>query len=246
MKVVEYGTEHSDIILLLHGGGLSWWNYRSEAELLCTRFHVILPLLDGHAGSDADFTGIADNAERVISFIDRACGGKVLVLGGLSLGAQILVEVLSRRKDICRHAIIESASLPQSWLTHALIGPSVSASYGLLRYPWFVRSQFKALKIRDDLFEDYARDSCAISKANMISFLKANTAYRPREEIKDVEAAVHIVVGGKELRSMRLSAEILHGLIPGSRLEIKEGLHHGAYSLNHPDEYAKDLLAMIG
>ena len=32
MKVVEYGKGNKDIIILLHGGGLSWWNYEEVAE----------------------------------------------------------------------------------------------------------------------------------------------------------------------------------------------------------------------
>ena len=52
MNVIEYGKQNSDIIILLHGGGLSWWNYRAEAELLSDRYHVVLPILDGHADSD--------------------------------------------------------------------------------------------------------------------------------------------------------------------------------------------------
>lgn len=35
MKYIEYGKENSEVIMMLHGGGLSWWNYRKEAELLC-------------------------------------------------------------------------------------------------------------------------------------------------------------------------------------------------------------------
>ena len=27
--------------MMLHGGGLSWWNYRKEAELLCDEYHII-------------------------------------------------------------------------------------------------------------------------------------------------------------------------------------------------------------
>ena len=27
MRVVAYGKDNTDIIVLLHGGGLSWWNY---------------------------------------------------------------------------------------------------------------------------------------------------------------------------------------------------------------------------
>ena len=36
----EYGTEHKETIILLHGGGLSWWNYRDAAEVLQDEYHV--------------------------------------------------------------------------------------------------------------------------------------------------------------------------------------------------------------
>ena len=34
MNFKEYGDNSKDTIMLLHGGGLSWWNYREEAEKL--------------------------------------------------------------------------------------------------------------------------------------------------------------------------------------------------------------------
>lgn len=71
--------------MLLHGGGLSWWNYRVQAELLSDRCHVVLPILDGHAGSDNDFVSIEENASRIISFIDREYCGSVLLIGGKGL-----------------------------------------------------------------------------------------------------------------------------------------------------------------
>ena len=43
MNYVEYGKENSDVIILLHGGGLSWWNYKEVAERLQTDYHVVLP-----------------------------------------------------------------------------------------------------------------------------------------------------------------------------------------------------------
>ena len=64
MNYVEYGKENSDIIILLHGGGLSWWNYKETAEILQTNFRVILPILDGHAGSDKSFTTIENNSKN--------------------------------------------------------------------------------------------------------------------------------------------------------------------------------------
>ena len=45
MNYVEYGKAHNEVIVLIHGGGLSWWNYREVAELLSDDYHVILPIL---------------------------------------------------------------------------------------------------------------------------------------------------------------------------------------------------------
>ena len=71
MEFREYGHEKAETIILLHGGGLSWWNYRNVAEQLQQDFRVILPVLDGHAGSDREFTSIEDNAAEIIS--DSGC-----------------------------------------------------------------------------------------------------------------------------------------------------------------------------
>ena len=109
MRFVEYGKENHEKIVLLHGGGLLWWNYEDVAKSLQNEYHIILPILDGHAESDKPFTTIEDNAKEIIEFIDTHCGGSVLLIGGLSLGGQILLEVLSKRNDICKYAIIESA-----------------------------------------------------------------------------------------------------------------------------------------
>lgn len=49
MKVVEYGEKQPQVVLLLHGGGLSWWSYREVAHRLQAHYHVVLPVLDGHA-----------------------------------------------------------------------------------------------------------------------------------------------------------------------------------------------------
>ena len=75
MNFQEYGVDHSDTILLLHGGGLSWWNYREVAEILQGEYRIILPILDGHAGSDRPFTTIDENVEEIIQFIDDKLSG---------------------------------------------------------------------------------------------------------------------------------------------------------------------------
>jgi len=190
MKFVEYGTQNKEVIILLHGGGLSWWNYREEAELLQEDYHVILPVLDGHAGSDKDFV-----------------------------------------------SMIESALVIPMWITHYLVKPMVDMSHGLIKKKWFSKLQFKSLHMKEELYEDYYKDSVGITKENMISFLRGNSSYKVNEEIRNTNAKVHILVGQKESYKMRRSAEKLNMMMPESILEVLDGMYHGEFSLNCAQKY---------
>ena len=239
MKYKEFGADNHDVILFLHGGGLSWWNYREEAELLQAQYHVVLPILDGHGGSDRPFTSIEENAAELIAFIDEQFGGSVLMIGGLSLGAQILLEMLSQRSDICKYALVESAAVLPSKLTHALIGTAVSSSYGLIKNRSFAKKQFKALKIKEELFEDYYRDTCLIQKADMIAFMKANAAYALKDSICGCTAEVHVFAGEKETKEIRESVKAIKKALPECQVKILDGMYHGEFSLNYAKEYVR-------
>ena len=239
MRYVEYGSQNPETVILLHGGGLSWWNYRDVAQLLSDRFHVVLPILDGHADSDAPFTSIDDNATRIIAYIDQHFGGKVLAVGGLSLGGQIAVEMLAQRPDIYRFALLESALVKPSKLTRALIKPTFGMSYGLIKQMWFAKMQAAYLGIPKKLFDDYYRDTCKISKEDMIAFLQSNSAYSIKPALRDAQAKVHIVFGSKEQSLIRTSGKLLNHTILGSTMEVLPGYRHGDLSLNHPEQYAR-------
>ena len=241
MKVVEVGQENQDVIVLLHGGGLSWWQYQAQMDLLCENYHVVLPILDGHAGSDAYFTSIEDNAKRLLDYIDKTYGGSVFLIAGLSLGGQILLEMLALRKNICQYAIVESAAIIPDKLTAGLVAPLFSMSFPLIKKKWFAKMQFRSLGIRADLFEHYYEDTVKLSKQNLIAFTKASSLYQVKKNLKNSLARVRIIVGEKETKKMHASARYLHDLLPDSRLEIKAGLAHGQYAINQPDLYVKEL-----
>lgn len=245
MKIIEYGEENSEVIMLLHGGGLSWWNYREEANLLKETYHVVLPVLDGHADSDTPFTTIEENAKELVNYIDKNFQGTVLAIGGLSLGGQILIEMLSQRSDICKCAVIESALVIPMGLTNILIAPTFGMSYGLIKKSWFSKVQFRSLKIRSDLFEDYYRDTSKIAKHDMIRFLKSNSSYTMKPGLANTTAKAMILVGGKEQKKMRRSAEILHRTINDSKLQILDHYYHGELSLNHPRDYTELLNSLV-
>ncbi len=241
----EYGTQNKDTIILLHGGGLSWWNYIDEIELLKNQFHLVIPILDGHSGSDMNFTSIENNALKIIDFINTNYNGKVKLIGGLSLGGQILLEILSRKNDICDCAIIESTLAIPMKATYKMIRPAFSMSYGLISKKWFSKMQFKSLKIKKDLFNEYYRDTCKISKEDMIAFMEANSKYEIKDSLSSTKAKVLVVVGDKDRPIMKKSASIIHQKINGSRIEILPNYYHGDFSINNPQQYVKAINELI-
>ena len=229
MKYKEYGLKNKDIIILLHGGGLSWWNYIDEIGLLEDEFHIVIPILDGHSDSDTNFISIENNASEIINFINENYNGKVKLIGGLSLGGQVLLEILSRNPNICEYAVIESALVIPMKFTYKMIEPIFNLTYGLTKKSWFSKLQFKNLKIKN----------------NLIAFMKSNSSYELKDTLSRTRAKVLILVGIKERSIMKKSAVKIAELIPNSELEILQGYYHGDISINHADDYVERVKRLV-
>ena len=134
---------------------------------------MVLPILDGHAGCDKQFTTIENNALDIIEFVNIKLGGSVLMMGGLSLGGQILLEILSQRKDICKYAIVESVLVIPSKFTYSMIKPAFGSCYGLIKYKWFSKLQDSFIQVLPNMYhgefsinhaDDYVRKILEIVK----------------------------------------------------------------------------------
>ena len=110
MKFHEFGDKENQHIMLIHGGGNSWWNYLRQAKALSKEYHVILPTLDGHGEEyNTEYVSTIDSAQKLISYINQNCNGQLFLLCGVSLGGQIVIEMLSLKADISQKAIIDGS-----------------------------------------------------------------------------------------------------------------------------------------
>ncbi len=245
MLFTENGGASSPVIVLLHGGGLSNWSVRAAAELLCPEYRVITPVIDGHGvDGGTTFVSIEDSATKLIAYIDANCGGHVRAIAGLSLGAQITVEVLSRRRDITDCALVESA-LVIPMKAAAWSAPSYKMFAGLIQQEWFARMQARTLQLPDELFAQYFADSKKISSASLVNITRSNAAYALKTTYSQTQAKTIIVAGERELGIMLRSAKKLHAAIPGSELYIGPGLQHGEFSLKHTAAYVQALKRLM-
>lgn len=236
----EIGNKELPTIILLHGGGLSDWSWQNAIKELQSDFHIVTPIIDGHgADGKEEFVSIENSANKLIDYIDNQYNGTVFAIGGLSIGAQIVTEVLSLRDDIAQYAIIESALVYSIKGTTAITAPSYQLFYGLINKRWFSKMQAKTLCVPPDMFETYYQDSLQISKQSLINITISNGNYSLKDSISKTNAKVLIIVGSKEIGIMKKSAYLLHESIKDSDLYIAEGMKHGEISLVHTQKYVK-------
>lgn len=242
INMIFKDTENNGLptIILLHGGGLSWWSLKNVVEQLQSEYHIVTPIIDGH-GEDGEetFISIEDSASKIIKYIDAHCNGKVFAIGGLSIGAQIVTEVLSQRMDISDYAIIESALVyPIKGMT-AMTVPIYKLFYGIVKQRWFSKMQAKALCVPATMFEQYYQDSINISKQSLINITLSNGNYDLKNNIRQTKSKVLIIVGDKEIGIMKNSAKRLHDTISESGLYVAPEMGHGEISLVHSGKYVK-------
>ncbi|MCG3088861.1 alpha/beta fold hydrolase [Sporosarcina cyprini] len=238
MKFNVSGNSEMETIILLHGGGLSDWSLKRQVDYLSKKYYVVTPIIDGH-GEDSEtiFKSIEDSADQLITFIDTHCNGRVFAICGLSLGAQIVMEVISKRKAITRHAVIESGlAIPIEKLTKMSL-MAQKMTYGWIRWKWFAKMQARTLQIEDNLFDQYFEDSKKISKESLMNITYSNGNFHLNNRVKETKANVLIIVGSKEIQLMKKSARLLKETIAHSTLFIAEGMNHGEMSLVHTEKY---------
>ncbi|MCL2209280.1 MAG: alpha/beta hydrolase [Treponema sp.] len=240
MLFIENGKNELPVIILLHGGGLSSWALAGIIELLKDDYHIITPIIDGH-GEDGEnnFISIEDSAKKLLDYIEKQFKGNVFALGGLSIGAQIVIEALSKKEDIAQFIILESALILPIAGIKALTVPVINIFYGLLKNKWFSKIQSKSLLVSENIFEQYYHDSLKISKTSLVNIILSNGSYSLKPNMENAKMKALILAGEKEINLIKKSAKILNQKIKNSELKYIKNAGHGELSMKYPEEYVK-------
>lgn len=235
----EYGNIEQPTIILLHGGGLSDWSLEKIVIKLKEDYHIITPIIDGH-GEDSNtlFVSIEDSAQNLLRYIDEKLNKKVFAITGLSLGGQILVELLSQRKNIASYAVIESTLvLPIKGIDTYV--KFYKPFFSLVKNKWFSKLQAKSLFIPKELYKEYYQDSTQMSLETFTNIMLSNGRYSLKDSIENCETKILIIMGSREINLIKKSAKKLHETIPLSKVFIAQNMKHGEVSLSNPEKYVK-------
>lgn len=233
----EFGTNQTSTIVFIHGGGLSGWMWDKQVKYLSNDFHCLIPDLpeQGKSMGVKPFS-IKSSAEQIANLIKRkAHGGKAHVVGH-SIGAQILVQLLSSTPEVVDHAIVNSALVRRIPGMNSLIKPTVKLTIPLTRAKWFVKLQAKALSVPNELFEQYYNDSKSVTTDSLEHILTENANFGLPKGLDSCSVPTLIIVGQKERGIMRHSAKDLVAAIPNSKGYLVKGVGH-SFNFEDPNLY---------
>ena len=240
--VREHGPNRPSSIVFIHGGGLGGWMWERQVKDL-SDFHCLVPDLpeQGRSKELKPFS-IKDSAQQIAELIKkRAHGGKSHVVGH-SIGAQIVVQLLSFAPEVVDCAVVNSALVRRIPGMTGLIKPIVYLTIPLTKAKWFAWIQAKSLGVPDEDFARYFNDSRSLTTGSLVNILKENANFSLPEGLKYCTVPTLILVGQKERGVMRNSAKDLAAAIPNSKGYLVQGVGH-CFNFDDPNLYNQILRA---
>ncbi|WP_269083137.1 alpha/beta fold hydrolase [Ornithinibacillus californiensis] len=227
MNYIAYKKENAALMVFLHGGGVSSWMWDEQVKYFISTYHCIVPDLPGHGSSRNELFSIRSTAEKVIQLIDERKKGRPVIVIGFSLGAQVLVQILSMQTELIDFAIINSALTKPMNLGAKLLTPLFKLSFPLVKMRSFAKLQAKVLYINDQQFDMYYKETTETTLETFMKVMKENMSFAIPSRYNAAKTKILVTVGEKEKNIMKKSAMDLVHANPNSTGIIIPKIGHG-------------------
>ncbi|GAE33309.1 alpha/beta fold hydrolase [Halalkalibacter akibai] len=203
MYYKEYGETNSALMVFIHGGGVSGWMWDKQIEYFSSKFHCLVPEMPEHGRSKngVQFT-ICDAASELNELIKEKGKGKRVIAIGFSLGAQVLIAMLSQKPNLIDFAMINSALVKKVPFANTLT-KSMMFAFPLVKLKTFSKIQAKSMYINGDYQDIYYLESCRMNKDAFIRIMNENMSFKIPKNFKDSSSKILVTAGEKERKIMK-------------------------------------------
>lgn len=232
----EYGQLDAPLLVFIHGGGVGGWMWEEQIKFF-QGYHCIVPTLPEHGGQSGGTPFSIRESAKLLNdlIIEKANGQKVNVVG-FSIGAQVLVKMLSLQPTLIDKAMINSALTRPIAVPKSILGITLKLTYPLIRHKAFAKVQAKTLYLPPNLFDRYYEESCAITVESLTRVLDENMSFKTPESFSAVKSKMLVTVGEKERGMMKKSAHDLVMSNTNCHRIVWPNIGHGV-SLKEPSQF---------
>jgi pimeloyl-ACP methyl ester carboxylesterase len=225
LYISETNNKDAPAVIFLHALATSGWMWEQVVKDL-SNFNCIIPDLPGHGNSrDIKWISIADTARDIHEIIrQHAVNGKAHIVG-LSFGAYIGMEVISRYPESVESAMLSGLNilpLPNPGLMNILgwlISPFIKSNF-------FIKYNARSLKIPDRYYDKYKQSFLQLNRHSFRDISKELTSYSAPENIAAVKCRTLLLAGEQEDPLIIQSMAGLKLMMPDVRTFIVKGVGH--------------------
>ena len=230
--------------MLLPGLGVSYEIFLPLVELLQDKFYIIAAGVDGFLlGQESQFTSVDDQAGQVIGHAKEQLNGHLDVAYGLSLGGKILSRMLERNEIVIDHAIMDAAPLLPlpKWLVDPLRYYQSANVWSCYHWTGFWRWAFHSHYF--DVLLDECKKVWPYGKGKAVRDGYKDVYTNKLESIYGAD--IHFWYGTKETFVAKPQVDHLLKLCPEAHIKVFPKMNHGQLLVDHPEEVARRILALI-
>jgi pimeloyl-ACP methyl ester carboxylesterase len=247
LHVKESGQENKKAIIFLHGGGVAGWMWNGQLNAF-NEYNCLVPDLPEHGNSRKvkPFT-IEGAAEMIINLIRSRFSGVKAHLVGLSLGGQIIVQILSMAPEVVDHALI-SGTLVRS-ISHAetllkLLNYTVKVYKPVKDTDFFIKANMRTYNLPKSFFDEFKESTRLIKPDSLERILKENMLFKLPVGLEKAKVPVLVMAGEKDYKIIKESARDLIDVLPNSEAAVALKVGH-LWNIESPELFNRVLKAWI-
>jgi pimeloyl-ACP methyl ester carboxylesterase len=243
----EIGQDGSETIIFIHGLGISGWMWNEQLEFF-QDYHSIIPDLPEHGKSRSlnHFT-IDDAAEGIVELINKHAHNQRAHLVGISLGAQVVLQILSKTPELVNSAFISGALISNESSNEMLLK---SLHYTLKKYQtvknsdFFIKANMRMYNMPKKFYKEFKKSTASIENENLEEILRENITFKLFPELENLEVPVLVMVGEKDYKIIKKSALNIIEKLPESKSAMACNVGH-LWNLESPKLFNKTLYSWL-
>lgn len=245
MKFKEFGTEHGESILLIHGLFVSWEMFIPVVEQLKERYHLIVPMLDGHIYDEGKtepslFTTLADQANQIADYLLSKNITRIRCLYGISLGGGVAAAFAEMGRVKVDSLILDAAPIKPlgKFIIHFTCYYQALNCWCTYHFSELYKKIFTSHYFRfsiDQVKKTYPSGGVQTP----IKVYRSLFSYRLEHLSPDTQ--VQFWYGSKEAWVFKRCAEHLLTVRPDAQIRIFPGMQHAELVLEHPDVVVENM-----
>ncbi|WP_019588528.1 alpha/beta fold hydrolase [Deinococcus apachensis] len=225
LYTLEHGDRAQPTVVFLHGAGVTSWMWHDTMQAL-PQLHSLAPDLPG-LGQSAHLGPfkVASAARQLATFIaERATDGRAHVVGH-SLGGAVAAHLTAHFPQVVRSATLIGVTARPIRFEGALVWAMVGLG-PLIRTPWMIRMQARALGVPSHAWAMFERDQQAMTGAVLRAVMTEGVRFRVPPGLRLAGVPLLTLVGLREgALNVRSAVDLVEGVPGAQALGIAGGSH---------------------